>query len=87
MSTKKTKKPGIPLSPEDAIIIKSHAACIPVHYVEDDMETLEISEIIYKKVTKEMLISGGREILCYNDDGAYYECGANGEIKGLIKND
>jgi hypothetical protein len=37
-------------------------------------------------VKKEMLISDGREIICYNDEGKYYECGANGEIKGLIKN-
>ncbi len=79
------KKKPIPLEFEAATIMKSHAACIGIHYVEADMEVLEVAEVIYKRVQKEEVKLDGRSLICYNDDGKYYECGMNGEIKGLIE--
>ena len=79
------KKKPIPLEFETATIIKSHAACIGIHYIESDMDTIEVTEIIYKKVKKEVVDLNGLEVICYNDRGAYYECGPNGEIKGNIE--
>jgi hypothetical protein len=81
------KKKPIPLEFEAATIIKSQAACINVHYVESDMDVLEVSEVIYKRVKKEVIQVDKKEILCYNNDGVYYECGLNGEIKGIINID
>ncbi len=79
------KKKPIPLEPEAAIVMKSHAACITVHYVESHMEPIEVAEVIYKRVKKELVDIDGKDILCYNDNGVYYECGPNGEIKGRIE--
>jgi hypothetical protein len=79
------KKKPITFEFETAAVIKSHAACIGIHYVESDMDALEVSEIIYKPVKKEVINYNGTDLICYNDQGTYYECGPNGEIKGLIE--
>lgn len=79
------KKTPPPLEFEAATVIKSHAACIGVYYVESDMEPVEVVEVIYKKVKKEVVAVEGREVICYNNDETYYECGPNGEIKGIIQ--
>jgi hypothetical protein len=70
----------LPLQAEDATIIKSNSATIPVHYIEKNETPRQISEIIYKKVSKVMIGS----ILCYKDGDVHYECGPSGEIKGII---
>jgi hypothetical protein len=84
--TQVQKKGTIPLEPHDAAVMKSHAGCVLIHYAETDMEPIEIAEIIYKKVKKEVVIDGGQEYICYYDEGTYYQCGLQGEIKGIIKN-
>jgi hypothetical protein len=70
----------LPISKEDATIIKSSSATIPVHYIEKNETPRQISEIVYKKVSKVMVGS----ILCYKDGDTHYECGPEGEIKGII---
>jgi hypothetical protein len=79
------KKKPIPLEFETATIIKSHATCIGVHYVESDLDVVEVAEVIYKKVKKEVVDLNGSDVICYNDQGIYYSCGPNGEIKGIIE--
>lgn len=88
-ATEKTKavakKKPIPLEFETATVLKSHASCIGIHYVEDSMDTIEVAEVIYKRVKKEVVDFNGSDMICYNDNGTYYQCGTNGEIKGIIE--
>ncbi len=79
------KKKPIPIEFETATVIKSHAACIGIHYIELDIDTVEVIDVIYKSVKKEVVNVNGIDIICYNDHGTYYECGSNGEIKGVIE--
>lgn len=79
------KKKPIPLEFETATVMKSHATCVGIYYYEPDMETVDVAEVIYKRVKKEVVDLNGSDIICYNDHGIYYECGPNGEIKGIIE--
>lgn len=71
----------LPLDNASSDMLKSDLSVVLIHSMEKELEPINVSEIIYKKVNKVIV----NNLVCYEDsEGKKYECGKLGDIKGHI---
>jgi hypothetical protein len=71
----------LPLDNASSDILKSDLSVVLIHSIEKQLEPVNVSEIVYKKVKKIIV----NNTVCYEDhEGKIFECGKLGDIKGHI---